>query len=36
MEMKNILQNQERMIGELMLNILNIKIENDEVGEVFF
>jgi len=36
MEMKNILQNQERMIEELMLNILNIKIENDEVGEVFF
>jgi hypothetical protein len=34
MEMTNIIKNQERVIEELMLNILNIKIENDEVGEV--
>ena len=37
MEMKNTIKNQERVIEELMLNILtilNIKIENKEVGEV--
>jgi hypothetical protein len=34
MEMRNIIKNQERVIEELMLNILNIKIENEEVGEV--
>ena len=34
MEMKNIIKNQERVIEELMLNILNIKIENEEVAEV--
>ncbi len=36
MEMRNIIKNQERVIEELMLNILNIKIENvvGEVGEV--
>ena len=37
MEMRNIIKNQERVIEELMLNILtilNIKIENKEVGEV--
>jgi hypothetical protein len=34
MEMTNIIKNQERVIEELMLNILNIKIENEEVGEV--
>jgi hypothetical protein len=33
MEMRNIIKNQERVIEELMLNILNIKIENEEVGE---
>jgi hypothetical protein len=33
MDMRNIIKNQERVIEELMLNILNIKIEN-EVGEV--
>jgi len=32
MEMKNIIKNQERVIEELMLKILDIKIE--EVGEV--
>ncbi len=34
--MRNIIKNQERVIEELMLNILNIKIENEvgEVGEV--
>ena len=31
MEMKNIIKNQERVIEELMLNILNIKIKNEEV-----
>jgi hypothetical protein len=34
MEMRNILQNQEQVIEEMMLEILNIKIENEEVGEV--
>ena len=34
MEMKNIIQNQERVIEELMLKFLDIKIENEEVGEV--
>ncbi len=34
MEMRNIIKNQERVIEELMLNILNIKIENEEVAEV--
>jgi hypothetical protein len=36
MEMRNIVKNQERVIEELMLNIWNIKIENEEgeVGEV--
>ena len=34
MEMRDIIKNQERVIEELMLNILNIKIENEEVGEV--
>jgi len=29
MEMRNIIKNQERVIEELMLNILNIKIENE-------
>ena len=34
--MRNIIKNQERVIEELMLNILNIKTENEvgEVGEV--
>jgi hypothetical protein len=34
MEMRNIIKNQERVIEELMLKILNIKIENEEVAEV--
>ena len=34
MEMKNIIKNQERVIEELMLKFLDIKIENEEVGEV--
>jgi hypothetical protein len=34
MEMRNIIKNQERVIEELMLNILNIKIANKEVGAV--
>ena len=29
MEMKNIIKNQERVIEELMFNILNIKIESE-------
>ncbi len=29
MEMRNILKNQERVIEELTLNILNLKIENE-------
>jgi hypothetical protein len=33
MEMKNTIKNQERVIEELMLKILNIKIENEEGGE---
>ena len=33
MEMRNIIKNQERVIEELMLKVLNIKIENEEVGE---
>ena len=31
MEMRNIIKNQERVIEELMLNILNIKIENEQI-----
>ena len=34
MEMKNIIKNQERVIEELMLKVLDIKIENEEVCEV--
>jgi hypothetical protein len=34
MEMRNSFKNQERVIEELMLKILNIKIENQEVAEV--
>ena len=34
MEIRNIIKNQERVIEEFMLNILNIKIENEEVSEV--
>ena len=34
MEMGNIIKNQERVIEELMLKFLDIKIENEEVGEV--
>ena len=43
MEMRNIIKNQERVIEELMLRgsrppttlkVLDIKIENEEVGEV--
>ena len=34
MEMRKIIKNQERVIEELMLNILNIKIANEEVGAV--
>ena len=34
MEMKNIIKNQERVIEELMLKVLDIKIENEEVGGV--
>jgi hypothetical protein len=33
MEMKNIIKNQERVIEEMMFKVLNIKIENEEVGE---
>ena len=33
MEIRNIIKNQERVIEELMLKVLNIKIENEEVGE---
>ena len=33
MEMRNFIKNQERVIEELMLNILNIKIENEEVAK---
>ena len=36
MEMKNIIKNQERVIEELMLRVLDIKIENEEVGEVVY
>ena len=32
MEMRNIIKNQERVIEELMLKVLGIKIENEEVG----
>ncbi len=32
--MRNIIKNQERVIEELMLKVLNIKIENEEVVEV--
>ena len=34
MEMRNSFKNQERVIEELTLKILNIKIENQEVAEV--
>jgi hypothetical protein len=34
LEMRNIIKNQKRVIEELMLNILNIKMENEEVAEV--
>ena len=34
MEMRKIIKNQERVIEEMMLTILNIKMENEEVGEV--
>ena len=34
MEMKNIIKNQERVIEHLMFDMLNIKIEHEEVGEV--
>jgi hypothetical protein len=36
MEMRNIIKNQERVIEEMIMEILNIKIENEvgEVGEV--
>ena len=34
MEMRNIIKNQEWVIEELMLKVLNIKIENEEVAEV--
>jgi hypothetical protein len=33
MEMRTIIKNQERVIEEMMMEILNIKIEN-KVGEV--
>jgi len=33
MEIRNIIKNQEQVIEEMMLEILNIKFEN-EVGEV--
>jgi hypothetical protein len=37
MEMRNIIKNQERVIEEMMLEILNIKVENEvgEAGEVY-
>ena len=31
MEMRNIIKNQERVIEEMMLKVLDIKIENEEV-----
>jgi hypothetical protein len=34
MEMRNIIKNQERVIEELMLKVLDIKIENEEIAEV--
>jgi len=34
MEMKNIVKKQERVIEELMLKVLDVKFENEEVGEV--
>ena len=34
MEMKNIIQNQERVIEQLMFDMLNIKIDIEEVDEV--
>ena len=34
MEMRNIIKNQERVIEELMLKVLDVKFENEEVGEV--
>ena len=37
MEMRKIIKNQERVIEEMMLKTLNIKINNEvgEVGEVY-
>ena len=34
MEMGNIIKNQERVIGQLMFDMLNIKIDIEEVDEV--
>jgi hypothetical protein len=34
MEMRNILKNQERVIEQLMFDMLNIKIDIEEVDEV--
>ena len=34
MEMKNIIKNQERVIEQLMFDMLNIKIDIEEVDEV--
>ena len=34
MEMKNIIKNQERVIEELMFDMLDIKIDIEEVDEV--
>jgi hypothetical protein len=32
MEMRNIIKNQERVIEEMMLKVLDIKIENEETN----
>ena len=34
MEMRNIIKNQERVIEQLMFDMLNIKIDIEEVDEV--
>jgi hypothetical protein len=34
MEMRNIIKNQERVIEQLMFDVLNIKIDIEEVDEV--
>ena len=34
MEMKNIIKNQERVIEQLMFDMLNIKIDIEQVDEV--